>query len=162
MSDSLALNDLPGWNDETSEAEVSVMDMFIVFKLGRETYAIPIDYVKEVMPLPKVVKLPQPPEFIVGAINVRGNVYAVLDTGAKISGNSVAERGGHLVVLDFEGVRMALLVEDIPQAKALETGKIETNSKIIGHNDQSYILGVLRSKDEFVIILNVERFLESI
>ena len=149
-------------NESTLEVQSSSLEMFIVFRLGRERYGIPIAHVKEVMPLPGLVKLPQPPEAVLGAINVRGNVFAVLDTGAKINGHSVATTGGHLVVLDNDGFRIALLTEDIPQAESLDTSKLETNSQITGSNDQSFISGVLKTQSDFIIMLNVERFLESI
>jgi len=51
----------------------------LVFTLGRETYAAPTSQVREVQPLRDVTPLPGTPNYLVGVVNLRGRLLAVMD-----------------------------------------------------------------------------------
>ena len=59
--------------------EVSARIQLIIFKLGREEYAMNIDQIKEVVLTPQVAKVPQTEDYIKGVANIRGNIIAILD-----------------------------------------------------------------------------------
>jgi purine-binding chemotaxis protein CheW len=51
----------------------------VVFNLGLEEYAIDISYAKEIIRIPKLVKIPNVPEYIEGIFNLRGTVITVIN-----------------------------------------------------------------------------------
>lgn len=51
----------------------------VTFMLAQEQYAIEASYVREVYPLTDLVPLPCTPPFVVGVINVRGQILSVID-----------------------------------------------------------------------------------
>ncbi|MEX2191717.1 MAG: chemotaxis protein CheW [Bacteroidota bacterium] len=51
----------------------------IVFRLGGETYGIETEFVREVYPLKDYTALPGTPSFVLGIMNVRGQIVSVID-----------------------------------------------------------------------------------
>src|SRR5262249_53998132 len=51
----------------------------VEFRLAHESYGIASSYVREVYPLRELTPLPGTPPFVLGIINVRGEILSVLD-----------------------------------------------------------------------------------
>jgi purine-binding chemotaxis protein CheW len=51
----------------------------VVFVLDQEEYAVPIQSVKEVVKIPKITLVPNGQAFVLGVINLRGQIVPVLD-----------------------------------------------------------------------------------
>ncbi|MDH4199502.1 MAG: chemotaxis protein CheW, partial [Spirochaetia bacterium] len=52
---------------------------FLTFQIGPEEYGINILNVKEIIGFSSLTKIPLVPEYILGVMNVRGNVVPVID-----------------------------------------------------------------------------------
>ncbi|MFH0825662.1 MAG: chemotaxis protein CheW, partial [Pseudomonadota bacterium] len=63
---------------ETEEGEAETIEL-IEFTLAHEHYAVEVGYVREVYPLRDMIPVPCTPSFIMGIINVRGQVVSVTD-----------------------------------------------------------------------------------
>src|SRR5665647_2485740 len=62
--------------DETSRGEsIRVVE----FRLSNERYAIESMYIREVLPLKELTVVPCTPPYILGIINVRGQILSVID-----------------------------------------------------------------------------------
>ncbi|MCX5681793.1 MAG: chemotaxis protein CheW, partial [Candidatus Omnitrophica bacterium] len=63
-------------DDDFEEKERAKKDVvrFLLFRLGSEHYCAPIDQVKEVIVVPDLTRVPLTPEFVVGVINLRGEI----------------------------------------------------------------------------------------
>lgn len=59
----------------TAETQLEVL----AFRLGQEHYAVETRYVREVSPLRDLTPLPCTPSFVLGIVNVRGQVLPVFD-----------------------------------------------------------------------------------
>ena len=59
--------------DEASELEV------VEFRLAHESYGLESRYVREVYPLKEFTPVPCTPSFVLGIVNVRGQLFSVLD-----------------------------------------------------------------------------------
>src|SRR5678816_3295914 len=56
---------------------------YLTFKLGRESYGLPVLGVREIIRLCPITPVPRMPEYIKGVINLRGKVIPILDLRAK-------------------------------------------------------------------------------
>ena len=55
-------------------------DLHLVgFRIGRETFAVPIDMVHEIVRVPEITSVPDAPEYIEGVINLRGKIVSIVD-----------------------------------------------------------------------------------
>ena len=58
---------------------------YLTFMLDRETFAIPVANVREVLDLAAVTRVPRTPDFMRGVINLRGGVVPVVDMRKKFN-----------------------------------------------------------------------------
>ena len=55
-------------------------DRWVTFKLESETYGINVMQVQEVLRVSEIASVPGAPDYVIGIINLRGNVVTVVDT----------------------------------------------------------------------------------
>jgi len=65
-------------NEDNEIVQREYMEI-IVFRLGSETYGIETAFVREVYPLKDYTVLPGTPSFVLGIMNVRGQIVSVID-----------------------------------------------------------------------------------
>src|SRR3954467_13330224 len=59
---------------------MSAKELHIVgFRIGRETFGVPIELVHEIGRVPDITAVPDAPEYIEGVINLRGKIISVVD-----------------------------------------------------------------------------------
>ena len=49
------------------------------FRIGRETFGLPISIVREIVRVPEITSVPNAPDYIEGVINLRGRIIPVVD-----------------------------------------------------------------------------------
>ena len=79
--------------------------------LDGECYGLSIEDVVEVIGCPKVFNIPHTPDYILGVINLRGEILAIIDI-RKLLGRSVTPSNDqkHIVVVERGNVRIGILV----------------------------------------------------
>lgn len=99
----------------TAEAPVAACagQLALLVPAGDDTYALPLDRVREVAVAPRVTELPTAPPVVLGVFNLRGEIVPLLDTG-RLLGLPPLERGRYAVVLDTEHGAAGLAATDVP------------------------------------------------
>lgn len=92
----------------------------LLLPLGVDLYAIELDLVREVLPLPVIATVPTAPPTILGVFNLRGEVVPVLDTAAVL-GVVDAEAGPpeFVAVVETALGPAALVATGLPRAADL-------------------------------------------
>jgi purine-binding chemotaxis protein CheW len=95
--------------------QAGAAERFVVFRLGDEHYGLPIAAVDEVVRRPEsLTRIPRAPEFVVGAMNLRGAVLPVIDQRDRF-GTSGSQAGGRIVVVTIDGVRAGFAVDAVSE-----------------------------------------------
>lgn len=89
----------------------------VVFSLGEERYGIEAAHVHQVVPLRELTRVPCTPPFVLGVINHRGRILAVLDLRrflnlSGLSGQDTPE-GGRVVVVDAGGMTFGIRADSV-------------------------------------------------
>ena len=140
---------------------ITVTAQYLTFKLVDEIFAFDILNVREVIDLTAITKVPRTPEFMLGVINLRGNVVPVVDMRLKF-GMSKTERTVNTciiiveVLLDLETMILGALVDSVKEVIELEPGEIETPPKIWKWLRTEFIKGMGRQNNHFIIILDID------
>jgi purine-binding chemotaxis protein CheW len=133
------------------------------FPLGEERYAVEISQVQEVRPLEPQTwsRVPCAPDFIVGAVNVRGRICSVMDV-ARFMGlppRPLSETV-HILLVRGEGaegeMELAILTDDLPQAVVVSLSEMQPPPPTISGQVHAYVRGVT---DDMLVILDLERLL---
>jgi purine-binding chemotaxis protein CheW len=92
----------------------------VVFRLGKEHYALPLSAIREVVVPPKrFTPVPRAPAIIRGVMNLRGRVVTVVELGTLI-GAGEQESGERVVLLDRGRRDLGLLVSEVEGVESIE------------------------------------------
>ncbi|MDA3852091.1 MAG: chemotaxis protein CheW [Spirochaetaceae bacterium] len=138
---------------------------FLTFNVKDEVFALKVEGVQEVLEMPRITRVPRMPAFLRGIINLRGSVVPVIDLSEKMGLGSVVQSIDTSVVvvemdLDHEKVVLGLLCDAVDEVINLYPQDIEPPPQV-GHSvDNSYINGMGKVGDNFVIILNIAKVID--
>jgi len=92
-------------------------ELFVVFRLDQEEYAVDVDAVQEIIRVPEaLIRVPKSYDFVEGLVNLRGTELPVVDLRTRL-GLPRAERDERqrIVVLIINGVRTGFIVDSVAE-----------------------------------------------
>jgi purine-binding chemotaxis protein CheW len=134
---------------------------FVVFRLGEESFGLPISAVDEVARVPdRISRVPNAPEFLEGLINFRGEVLPVIDQRKRF-GLAVNGGGGRrLVVVRSQRHRAGVIVDGVSELLRARSDAIEPAPELIG-GLRELVHGVVNLTDrgQMVLLLAADELL---
>ena len=91
----------------------------LVFPLGPERYALPIQDVREIVATPALTTLPTAPAAVLGLVNLRGDVLPVFDAGRLVASPFPAAPD-FVMVVDTERGAAGVAASGLPSIVDLE------------------------------------------
>jgi chemotaxis signal transduction protein len=91
----------------------------LAFPLGAESYALPLEQVREIVPAPELTPLPTAPPFVIGLLNLRGDVLPVLDA-ALLLGSPFPADPRYVMVVSVPAGAVGLAADGLPRIVRLE------------------------------------------
>jgi chemotaxis signal transduction protein len=89
-------------------------DSYILVAIGSGRLAVSLEDVVEVGDLPVVTWLPNVPEWVLGIINVRGEIVSVVDLPRFLKWPVESSlRRGRMIILQHRGVKAAVQIENV-------------------------------------------------
>jgi purine-binding chemotaxis protein CheW len=135
---------------------------FVVFRLGDETFGLPIAAVDEVAPVPtQITRVPKMPDFLEGVINLRGEVLPVVDQRRRFDMPKFAGGSGQrLIVVRADRHRAGLIVDHVAEVLRTEASAVEPAPELTGEGSR-LINGVIndRRADRMVLLLDPSELL---
>ena len=109
-----------------TEANAMADEQFIIFRLGRQDYGIPIAAVGEIARPPEhPTRLPKAPEFIDGVMNLRGSVVPIVDLRRRFDLGDTEQAGSRrILMLAIGGVTAGFLVDSVSEILKVTTDAI--------------------------------------
>ena len=121
---------------------------YLTFRLGGESYGLPVLGVREIIRLCPITPVPRMPAYLKGVINLRGKVIPILDLRAKfqLSNGSYGERACIVVVQagapPAPVTLMGAIVDAVEEVVHLSEAELEPTPDFGGAPDTDYILGM--------------------
>jgi purine-binding chemotaxis protein CheW len=137
-------------------------DLQIVgFRIGRETFGLPIALVREIVRVPEITAVPNAPDYIEGVINLRGRIIPVVDLRKRF-GEKVIEphKKNRIVVVELESRSLGLIVNSASEVMKIPPSEIEAPHNVFQEGELNYITGVGKLKGRLVILLDLTRVLQ--
>ncbi|TFD80194.1 hypothetical protein E3T54_03795 [Cryobacterium sp. Sr8] len=86
----------------------------VLFPVGVDLYAVPIERIEEVVVAPTLTRLVTAPSHVLGLFNLRGQIVPLIDAAALLGLGSV-EPAAFVVVLQSRQGLIGLAVTDLPE-----------------------------------------------
>ncbi len=149
-----------------SIAEITEATQYLTFNLDDEVFALDISKVREVLEYNTVTKVPQTPEFMLGVINLRGNVVPVIDMRLKFGMSGTAKTVNTCIIIveikvEGESTVLGAMADSVQEVFELEAGQIEPPPKIGTRLSTDFIRGMGKRDGEFIIILDIDKVFSS-
>lgn len=135
---------------EAEEAKGALLEV-IEFGLADERYAIEVEFVREVCVLKDLTPVPCTPAFILGIINVRGQVISVTDVRDffDLPKKEMTE-STRVLILTNRTMELGILAESVVGQRKIPIEGIQSNMPALTGIREHYIKGV--TSDRLVII----------
>jgi purine-binding chemotaxis protein CheW len=131
------------------------------FRIGRETFGLPIAMVREIVRVPEITGVPNAPDYIEGVINLRGRIIPVVDLRKRFGERAgEADKRHRIVVVEMEHRAIGLLVHSASEVLKIPPSEIEAPQNVFQEGELGYISGVAKLKGRLVILLDLGRLLE--
>ena len=147
----------------TSAADNRMRDpviQLVTFRLQGETYGINVMQVQEVLRMTEIAPVPGAPSYVLGIVNLRGNVVTVIDTRNRFGLPPVdTDDATRIVIIETEGHIIGVLVDSVAEVVNLQSSEIETPPNVGNHESARYIQGVYSRDGEILILVDVNKLL---
>jgi purine-binding chemotaxis protein CheW len=137
-------------------------DLQIVgFRIGRETFGLPIAIVREIVRVPEITSVPDAPQYIEGVINLRGRIIPVVDLRKRFGQEATAlNKKSRVVVVELNSRFVGLIVNSASEVLKLPPSEIEKPHNVFQEGELDYITGVGKLNGRLVILLDLNRILQ--
>ncbi len=127
------------------------------FYLADEKYALESDYVERVLALKRFTDLPCTPDYILGIINIKGNIIAIVDIKKLFN---LPDKGitnlNRVIILDHGGINFGILTDEIIGREEVELSELQGKLPNIAGIKSTLIRGI--TKERLIIINTGELF----
>jgi purine-binding chemotaxis protein CheW len=132
----------------------------VCFFLGGQELAVPIDRVRETIDLRPITRVFHTPPSVVGILNLRGEILAVLDPGRLLGLGMTASSDGARIVIIEAGPRSAgLVVDALGSIREVESHALAPAPSTIAPEISSLLLGVVSTVERPISVLDAAKVL---
>jgi purine-binding chemotaxis protein CheW len=127
------------------------------FLLAHERYAVETSYIREVYPLKELTALPCTPPFLLGVINVRGQILSVIDIKKFFD---LPEKGltnlNRVIIVKKDKMELGILSDEIIGVRNIPQDDLQPSLPTLSGIRSKYLKGVT---SEQLIVLEIEKLI---
>lgn len=139
--------------DDVNGESVEILE----FSLAYESYGIETSFVREVYPLKSFTPLPGTPPFVFGIVNVRGQIFSVIDLKKFFE---LPDKGlsdlNKVIIVRGPVLEFGILADAIAGIRSIRISEIQPSLPTLTGIRQDYLRGVTRER---LVILDAEKLL---
>ena len=130
------------------------------FKVGRETYGVPITSLHEIVRVPEVTAVPDAPDYLEGVINLRGKIVSVMDLRKRF-GDPQAKLGKHnrILVVEHAGRLAGLIVDSASEVLKIPAEAVEAPPAVFQEGGLNCVTGLAKVGGRLVVLLDMSKLL---
>lgn len=145
---------------QNEQVDNNPITQWVTFRLAEERYGINVMQVQEVLRMTEIAPVPGAPDYVLGIINLRGNVVTVMDTRKRF-GLMPAEPDDstRIVIIEAEEQVVGILVDSVAEVVYLKQSDIEIAPNVGNEESSRYIQGVANRKEGLLILVDLNKLL---
>ncbi len=145
----------------TTARAAQAEDRYVCFRLAGQEFALPIADVKETIRPRPVTPVFHTPDFVLGLVNLRGEVVAVLDV-ARILGLRPTEIGAESrVVVVKRGPKAGIVVDSLSEVRTIDADSIRPPPATLDRQIAGYLRGVVALEAGPVSVIDLEHVFDA-
>jgi len=130
----------------------------VTFNFGDDEFGVDIMNVKEIVRVTEITKVPNAPDYIEGACNLRGQILPIIDGRARLNiAKKEKDENSRVLVIDVNGTATGVIVDRVSEVLRVSTHDIEEPPQIIKNVSTDYLNGVVKldNGNRLIMLLDV-------
>lgn len=133
---------------------------WVTFRLAEENYGINVMQVQEVLRVSEIAPVPGAPHYVLGIINLRGNVVTVIDTRIRLGlPTTDVTDSTRIVIIESSGHVVGILVDCVAEVVDLQASAVESAPNVGNDESANYIQGVTSRDGELLILVDLNKLI---
>ncbi len=146
---------------EKAQSSNDPVTEWVTFKLDAEKYGIDVMRVREVLRNSEIAPVPGAPDFVLGIINLRGNVVTVIDTRKRFGlPPRDTDDATRIVILESGDDVVGMMVDSVAEVVDLRASAIETAPNVGNDESAKFIQGVSNLESGLLILVDLKKLLD--
>ena len=139
---------------------------YVTFRLGDEQFGVAVARAREILSLVQITKVPQTPDYLLGVINLRGQVVPVVDLRVKLGlPKNEVTRDSCIIVMEVqvegEVITVGGRADSVREVLELRDDLIEPPPRMGTRLRTDFISGMGKVDEQFLILLEIDRVFSS-
>ncbi len=136
------------------------VQQWVTFQLDSEIYGINVMQVQEVLRYTEIAPVPGSPAYVLGIINLRGNVVTVIDTRTRF-GLDTTEMSDNtrIVIIEADKQVIGILVDSVAEVVYLKASEIDDAPNVGNDESAKFIQGVSNKDGKLLILVDLNQLL---
>jgi purine-binding chemotaxis protein CheW len=134
---------------------------FVTFRVGSQEFALNIFQVERILRYTKPATLPKAPDYLEGVVPYAGGIVPVIDLRKRLNVEARLREETRLMVLELEGQRVAVLVDQVLEVLRVDTRTITAPPPMVRGLAAGYISGIIARPGRTIVVLNAGRLFSS-
>jgi purine-binding chemotaxis protein CheW len=131
------------------------------FRIGKETFGVPIGVVHEIVRVPEITSVPDAPEYVQGVINLRGKIISIVDLRKRFGEIQIeSNRKNRILVAEIDHKIIGLIVDAASEVIRLPHGEIEAPPEVFEESELKYVTGLGKLNGRLVILIDLTKVLQ--
>ncbi|OYT73702.1 MAG: chemotaxis protein CheW [Armatimonadetes bacterium JP3_11] len=145
---------------QTTTTDVNA-EKYLVFQIGNETYGVPLLQVQEIRTYTPATRVPNAPDYVLGVINLRGNIIAVIDARTRFGLPPLPnEESTVVVVAQVNDKTFGLRLDSVSDVMDIPLEQIQPTPPIASEATQRFLNGVVQVGERVIILLNLREIFD--
>ena len=151
-------------NEETLVREDTELLELVGFKLGEEEFGIDIINVNEIIKMQKITSIPNAPSDILGIVNIRGKIIAVVDTRLKLGiYPKEFDNETRIIILEFNKKPIGFIVDEVTEVLRISKKTLNDVPDMVSKKmNTDYIKSIANIEDKIIILLDLQKLLSGV
>lgn len=146
----------------TNKQVNAVAGEYLTFVLSQEEYGIEILKVQEIRGYDAVTKIANTPSFIKGVVNLRGRIVPIVDLRIKFNlEKREYDEFTVVIILNLHGRVVGIVVDGVSDVMELQADRIREVPDLVSNIDTQYILGLGSVEERMLILVDIEKLMNS-
>ncbi|MEO9864962.1 MAG: chemotaxis protein CheW [Yoonia sp.] len=143
------------------DGQVNAMERFslefISLIVGKQSFCIEIDRIREIRRWEPITMLPHSPNYVLGVVNLRGAVIPIVDLAIKLGFDPISPTKRNVIIItSFETKMVGFLVDAVSEILTVTNEDIKEAPKMNSGTINHLVRGVITNGDDMTRIVDID------
>lgn len=143
------------------DGQVNAMERFslefISLIVGKQSFCIEIDRIREIRRWEPITMLPHSPSYVLGVVNLRGAVIPIVDLAIKLGFDPISPTKRNVIIItSFETKMVGFLVDAVSEILTVTNEDIKEAPKMNSGTINHLVRGVITNGDDMTRIVDID------